>query len=142
MTGSRRPVTYRCVGCGKVHADGLEAFCGCGHFVDACYDLTRARLRASDDPCLRYLDLLPLEDGTQLVGPSHGMTPCHRAKALGESLGLANLYLKDETGLPTGTTKDRMGRMVVSCFQAAGVRGFTASSTGNSSTAVTPRLWR
>lgn len=134
--GSRKTYTLHCVGCGRVYTDVLTPFCECGHFIDVRYDLSKAVLHDSPDPCIRYFDLLPLEDMDQLVGPSHGTTPCRHAPTLGASLGMPNLYLKDETVLPTRTTKDRMGRIVVSVFSAAGVKAFSASSTGNSSTAL------
>ncbi len=128
---------FRCIQCGSVAPHGiLDSFCSCGGFFDVDYDLSRVVLRDSDDPCIRYGDLLPLEDPGQLVGPSHGPTRCLHLRTLGERWGLRHLYVKDETTLPTRTTKDRMGRLVVSVFKAHGVRDFTASSTGNSSTAL------
>lgn len=128
--------TYWCVGCGKPAEGPLDTFCACGHFIDVHYDLARVTLRDCEDPLVRYADLLPLEDPSLLVGPSHGPTPCRHARALGARWGLSRLFVKDETGLPTCTTKDRMARMVVSLYRAAGIKHFTASSTGNSSTAL------
>lgn len=136
MNRGEKSFTLHCVGCGKPPADPLAAFCDCGHFIDVRYDLEKAVLHDSPDPCERYFDLLPLDRPEQLLGPSHGSTPCHHARALGARLGMPNLHFKDETVLPTRTTKDRMGKLVVSVFHAAGVQAFSASSTGNSSTAL------
>lgn len=134
-TSATKGAIYRCVGCGKTFPQGPASFCDCGQFIDVHYDLRNARLRDSSDPCIRFFDLLPIEDFTHLIPQDHGTTPCRHAKALGVRLGLPHLYLKDETVLPTGTTKDRMARVVLSFFRETGVLSFSASSTGNSSTA-------
>src|SRR5262249_17858852 len=57
------------------------------------------------------------------------------AVGLGERIGLPGLYLKDETTLPTGTTKDRMAAVALAYLSEGGVRAFAPSSPGNSSTA-------
>jgi threonine synthase len=48
---------------------------------------------------------------------------------------MPSLYLKDETVLPTGTTKYRMAVVSMAFLSECGVRSFCTSSTGNSSTA-------
>src|SRR5262245_17989428 len=62
-------------------------------------------------------------------------TPCVHAKALGASLNMPALYLKNETALPTCSTKARMAVVSLAYLHECGVRAFCASSTGNSSTA-------
>jgi threonine synthase len=52
------------------------------------------------------------------------------------------LFLKDETGLPTRTTKDRMAAIALAYLKECGVRGFTTSSTGNSSSAYASAIAR
>lgn len=102
--------------------------------VDLRYDLAEARIRPSDNPLIRFHDMLPVHD----VGNTHwlgdGNAPTVHARALGRRLGLTNLYLKDETRNPTCSTKDRMASVVLSYFQEVGIREFACSSTGNSST--------
>ncbi|MCY3018303.1 MAG: pyridoxal-phosphate dependent enzyme [Planctomycetota bacterium] len=104
--------------------------------IDVEYDLGSVRLHESDNPYIRYFDLLPLESSEHLLPAQHGVTPTRHAERLGRKLGLPRLYLKDETVLPTRTTKDRMAAVVLSCFREYGVREFSAASTGNSSTAL------
>ena len=69
-------------------------------------------------------------------------TPTVHAKRLGAALGLPYLYLKDETRLPTGTTKDRMAAVALAYMSERDVRGFCTSSTGNSSTAYAQAIGR
>jgi threonine synthase len=130
-----KKVYHRCVGCGKEHPHSFKPFCECGAFVDVFYDLDRARIHDSPNPYWRYFDLLPLEHAENLIPVEQEMTPCHHATALGAKLGLEWLYLKDETVLPTRTTKARMATVALSFLKETGVREFAASSTGNSSTA-------
>jgi threonine synthase len=51
-------------------------------------------------------------------------------------IGLEDLWIKDETGQPTGSTKDRMAAVVVAVLREYGVEEFVSASTGNSSTAL------
>ncbi|MEI6970893.1 MAG: pyridoxal-phosphate dependent enzyme [bacterium] len=136
----RKKVIHRCVGCGREHPHDFAAFCDCGHFIDIEYDLAHATIRDSADPYIRYFDLLPLEDMKNLLPAEHGVTPCLHARELGKKLGLQWLFVKDETVLPTGTTKDRMATVVLSYCREVGMRFLSASSTGNSSTAMVNRM--
>jgi len=102
--------------------------------TEAYFDLPRARLRESDNPYERYFDLIPVHDPDLLPGDAR-MTPTVHARALGGLLGLRQLYLKDETINPTGTTKYRMAAVSLPYLYESGVRHFCTSSTGNSSTA-------
>lgn len=107
---------------------------------DVEYDLARVRLRDSSDPYVRFADLLPVHDPSRL--PSSSFTPAKHAVRLGAAHGLPRLYLKDETRLPTGTTKDRMAAVALAFLAECGVSGFCTSSTGNSSTAYAHAIGR
>lgn len=131
-----KKVRHQCVSCGRAFEHGFTPFCGCGAMVDVAYDLETARLYESSNPFVRYFDLLPLERPDSLLPVVQTATPTRHARALGKAIGLPWLYLKDETVLPTRTTKDRMAVVVLSFFQEVGVREFAISSTGNSSTAL------
>jgi threonine synthase len=135
-----RPVRtkrYRefCVTCGKEPPEGFTPFCACGGMIDVSYDLARASLHESGDSLDRYFDLLPLATSEHLLPLEIPPTPCVHATRLGEELGLTRLYLKDESVLPTGTTKHRMAAVALPYLMEKGVREFCVSSTGNSSTA-------
>jgi threonine synthase len=101
---------------------------------DVEYDLGSVEIRDSANPYLRFGDLLPVADQSLLPGDDR-FTPTVHATKLGHALGLPWLYLKNETGLPTGTTKDRMAAVALAYLHECGVRSFCTSSTGNSSTA-------
>lgn len=138
-----KQVTQRCVECGRQFPHGFTPFCGhCGGMIDVHYDLDRARLRPSDNPLERFLDLLPVQRASSLLPQPMSYTPCVRAVRLGAALGMPSLYLKDETVLPTGTTKDRMAVVALSFLAECGVRAFCTSSTGNSSTAYAHAISR
>jgi threonine synthase len=131
-------VSFRtlCPACGAVApADVFSPFCSsCGSMNDVEYDLDGVVLHDSPNPYLRYRELLPVRD-PNLFPRDAGTTPTVHATRLGERVGLPWLYLKDETTLPTGTTKDRMAAVALPYLREGGVEGFCTSSTGNSSTA-------
>lgn len=142
LDGTKR-VMHRCVNCQRDYPHGFNTFCRhCGGMIDVHYDLERARLRDSLNPLERFLDLLPVERPEALLAQEMSFTPCVHARRLGSVLGMPSLYLKDETVLPTGTTKDRMAVVSLAFLAEGGVRAFCTSSTGNSSTAYAHAIAR
>jgi threonine synthase len=128
-------VQHRCVACGLDYPTGFHPFCAsCGGMVDVEYDLERVELPDSPNPYVRFAGLLPIT-GLHHRLPQATYTPIVHAMRLGHELGMAALYLKDETTLPTRTTKDRMAAVSLAYLHERGVRAFCASSTGNSGTA-------
>ncbi|MBK6316740.1 MAG: pyridoxal-phosphate dependent enzyme [Blastocatellia bacterium] len=133
----RKRVFHVCSGCGATFPHAFTTFCDrCGAMIDVEYDLDRVVLHDSEDALVRYFDLLPLESDGHLVSYGGGPTPCRHAERLGGELGLPWLFIKDETVLPTGSTKDRMAAVVLSFLRECGIAEFCTSSTGNSSTAL------
>jgi threonine synthase len=133
---------HRCVDCGADHPRGFHTGCTvCGGLIDVEYDLTAVELAASDNPYVRFAPLLPLT-GTRDRLPSATYTPLIHAERLGRRHGLSRLFLKDETVLPTRSTKDRMAAVSLAYLHERGVRAFCASSTGNSSTAFADGITR
>ena len=125
--------SLKCKDCGSDQSAEFFSFCtNCGGLIEAIYDLAHVELRDSDDPHQRYFDLLPVRD-ENLLAPGIRTRTLH-AQYLGRRLGLKHLYLKDETENRTGTTKDRMAAVALPFLYEQGVRHFTTSSTGNSST--------
>jgi threonine synthase len=131
----RKQVRHRCVRCNKIYPHSYTTFCDCGGIIEVEYDLDRAVLHDSPNSLERFFDLLPIEDPGGLISQAIAPTPCVHAQELGVLLGLSRLYLKDETVLPTATTKDRMAAVSLAFLWECGVRAFCTSSTGNSSTA-------
>jgi threonine synthase len=60
----------------------------------------------------RYKQMLPPVQHTVSLG--EGGTPLHRAERLAKSLGLKELYLKDETRNPTNSYRDRAAALLTS----------------------------
>jgi threonine synthase len=143
MTDPRRAAfTTACTGCGRDLVGWFFPFCpGCGSMSDVSYDLRAVELTDSPNPYVRFLDLLPVKDPGLLPDDAR-FTPTVHAQALGAKLGMPSLYLKDETRLPTGTTKDRMAAIGLAYLYERGVRHFTTSSTGNSSSAYAHAISR
>jgi threonine synthase len=84
----------------------------------------------------RYRELLPLPSGVEPVTLGEGMTlilPCPRAGTL---LGLKNLFIKDESQLPTGTFKSRGMTMAVSMARHFGVKRLALPTAGNAGGAL------
>jgi threonine synthase len=131
-----------CTGCGADLGGAFTPFCSaCGEMSDVVYDLTAVELREAENPYVRFLDLLPVSDASRLPRAARP-TPCVEASRIAAEADLQWLYLKDETGLPTGTTKDRMAAVSLPYLHECGVRAFTTSSTGNSSSAYAHALAR
>lgn len=103
--------------------------------MDIEYDLSTVHLVKSTNPYVRFADLLPVRELRHRL-PEVQYTPLVHARTLGRKLGLRSLYLKNESVLPTRTTKDRMAEVALAYLHERGVRSFSASSTGNSSTSL------
>ncbi len=123
-----------CVDCQSEVPAGFRSFCGtCGGMIDIDYALDQVELRESTNPYVQFAGLLPIKALFDRL-PDATYTPIVHATRLGRALGMDSLYLKNETVLPTRTTKDRMAAVSLAYLHERGVRRFCASSTGNSST--------
>jgi threonine synthase len=86
----------------------------------------------------RYLPLLPVPDPGGETTPIHaaGWTPVFRLSRLARSLGLENLWLKDESRNPTASFKDRASAVVVARAREMEVDIIVTASTGNAGAAL------
>jgi threonine synthase len=107
------------------------------------YDLAAIRAAISPAtfagrlPCLwRYRELLPLPFDVSEVTLGEGMTPLLRCPRLGEQLGLSNLWIKDESQLPTGSFKSRGMTMAVSMARHLGIQRLAIPTAGNAGGAL------
>jgi threonine synthase len=123
-----------CTTCGKAPHLAYQPFCDCGGMMDVAYDLERVELHDSPNPYVRFADLLPIKKVHRRLPADARYTPTVHATRLGKLLGMPNLYLKNDTTLPTSSTKDRMAAVSLTFLCESGVRAFCTSSTGNSST--------
>jgi threonine synthase len=107
------------------------------------YDLAAIReavrpddLRARPNTLWRYRELLPVRDDDAVVSLGEGMTPLLRAPRLGAALGLSDLWIKDESQLPTASFKSRGMALAVSMARQFGLRTLAAPTAGNAGGAL------
>jgi threonine synthase len=79
----------------------------------------------------RYHELLPVFDTANIVTLQEGGTPLIKSESLATSLGLKNLYIKDERQGPTNSFKDRQATVAISVLKELGVDEVVVASTGN-----------
>jgi threonine synthase len=84
----------------------------------------------------RWQELLPIIDVTRAAGLGEGDTPLLRAGGLARSLGLENLYIKEEGLNPTGTFKARGLAVAVSRALELGITEFVIPTAGNAGGAL------
>lgn len=84
----------------------------------------------------RYRELLPLPEDASPVTLGEGMSPLLPAPNLAERLGLHDLWIKDESQLPTGSFKSRGLTMAVSMASHFGLRRLAIPTAGNAGGAL------
>jgi threonine synthase len=109
----------------------------------ARYDLDAAArawpkdsLRGREPSMWRYRELLPLVGDEQPVTLGEGFTPLVHARRLGRELGLASLYIKDESLNPTNSFKARGMSAAVTRARTVGARVLSVPSAGNAANAM------
>src|SRR5258708_27627020 len=143
-TTGRRVLGLRCRECGTDHElQATPVWRDCFGPVDVRCDydvirriVSRERIAAGPPSIWRYRDLLPLDDDAPIVTLGEGLTPLVRAERLGAELGLANLYLKNDSMNPTNSFKDRVVSVAVSWARAHGFETIARASTGNLANSV------
>ena len=100
-------------------------------------DVTRERIEAGPKSIWRYASLLPVPaDVARHPNIEPGFTRLVRADRLGKELGLKNLWLKDDTGNPTHSFKDRVVAVALAAARELGFSVLACPSTGNLANAV------
>ena len=94
-------------------------------------ELDRTSLKKRPPSLWRYRELLPIRDETKIVDLGAGLTILHKCNRLAETLGLKELYVKDDTVNPTGSFKDRPASVAVSKAIEFGYQAVGCDSTGN-----------
>ncbi len=84
----------------------------------------------------RYKELLPISNDKHIVSLGETLTPLIHAKRLGAQFGLQQLWIKDESRLPTGSFKARGLAMAVSKAKELGIKKLAIPSAGNAATAL------
>ena len=134
--GTSYPAEEIVTGCAKCQAEGMAVNLKVAYPASAYRAVQDARGFDPDERgVLRYHALLPI-DLAHATWLGEGETPLIHAGALGELVGLENLYLKNETRSPTGSYKDRMAAVVIARARAVGAKTVTIASSGNAGAAL------
>jgi threonine synthase len=132
------------VPCGAPALDphAVHRLCVCGAPLLARYDLDAARgwsrdsLAGREPNMWRYRELLPLFDGETPVTLGEGFTPLFHARALGATLGLERLFIKDESLNPTNSFKARGQSAAITRAKYLGATTIALPTAGNAGNAA------
>ena len=91
---------------------------------------SRDSLAGREPNMWRYRELLPLFDGETPVTLGEGFTPLFHARALGATLGLDRLYIKDESLNPTNSFKARGQSAAITRAKCLGAKTLRAAHGG------------
>jgi len=99
--------------------------------------VTREAIEAGPQTIWRYVGLLPAgQDEATRVDLGAGMTRLREAPNLAKALGMRKLYVKDDSGNPTHSFKDRVVSVALSAARAFGYTTVACASTGNLANSV------
>ncbi|WP_246060174.1 threonine synthase [Herbidospora galbida] len=134
-------VALSCRECGARYDLGPIFACqDCFGPLEVAYDfgtVSREDIAAGPANIWRYKALLPVPANVaDKPNLQPGWTKLHRAGNLGAELGLRDLYVKDDSGNPTHSFKDRVVSIAVEAARNFGFTTLSCSSTGNLAGAV------
>ena len=99
--------------------------------------VTRESIAAGPQSIWRYAGLLPAgQDLATRVDLGAGMTRLRPAPHLAKALGMRSLLIKDDSGNPTHSFKDRVVSVALSAARAFGYTTVSCASTGNLANSV------
>jgi threonine synthase len=99
--------------------------------------VTRAEIEAGPKSIWRYAPLLPVPaDIATFRSTDPGFTRLVDSRHLADDLGLKQLWVKDDSGNPTHSFKDRVVAVALSAARELGLQVLACPSTGNLANAV------
>lgn len=130
-----------CRECGSSTPLAAEFACAeCFGPLEVGYDfepVTRADIESGPPSIWRYRKLLPVPDDVdEHPNTQPGLTRLIRADRLAHALGLRRVWIKDDTGNPTHSFKDRVVAVALAAARQLGFRVLACPSTGNLANAV------
>jgi threonine synthase len=133
--------TLRCRECGTTIPLGAHYACSeCFGPLEVAYEyprITREQIAAGPPNIWRYQQLLPVPtDVASFPNTEPGLTRLVRADRLAADLGLARLWVKDDSGNPTHSFKDRVVAVALTAARELGFQVLACPSTGNLANAV------
>jgi threonine synthase len=120
---------FQCPNCQSI----LEVHVEINHLALSDFAVMR---QSRDQSIWRWFNFFPVQSRSSIVSLGEGNTPLIHAKRLGERLGVPNLYLKNDTVLPTGSLKDRSNSVGISVAKELGFTTAAVISTGNAAASV------
>jgi len=106
----------------------------CGSPLFARYHppaIDKAKAAARSRSIWRWHEVMPVEDPDNIVSLGEGGTPLLRAERLGGAFGFPDLWIKDESGNPTGSFKARGLSAAVSKAKELGYTKIALPTAGN-----------
>jgi threonine synthase len=130
-----------CRECGHQVPLAAEFACGeCFGPLEVAYEfgpISRASIESGPKSIWRYRDLLPVpSDVDRYPNTDPGLTRLVRADRLAAALGVKRLWVKDDTGNPTHSFKDRVVAVALAAARQLGFTVLACPSTGNLANAV------
>jgi threonine synthase len=131
-----------CRECAERYELGARYACDqCFGPLEVGYDfgsVTRQQIETGPASIWRYAPLLPVpaHAGQRPIDLSPGWTRLHRADHLAAALGMRTLWVKDDSGNPTHSFKDRVVAVALTAAHTLGLQTVACASTGNLAGAV------
>ncbi len=139
-------LTYlECTRCNQMYDYNVPQFTcvNCGGILFARYNLDRAakvlspaKLGNRGASLWRYFEILPIERESNIVTLGELETPVYRFNYFPAEIGVRDLYVKDESVLPTGSFKSRGMTVAVSKAKEFDISIAAAPSAGNAGGAL------
>jgi threonine synthase len=130
-----------CRECGFSTSLAAEFACAeCFGPLEVGYDfepVSQSEIESGPPSIWRYRKLLPVPDDVDKhPNTQPGLTRLIRADRLAKALGLRRVWVKDDTGNPTHSFKDRVVAVALAAARQLGFRVLACPSTGNLANAV------
>ncbi|MDP3971697.1 MAG: threonine synthase [Candidatus Nanopelagicales bacterium] len=130
-----------CRECGAEFELGAAYSCAeCFGPLEVKYDfgaVSRERIEAGPLSLWRYSDLLPVpSNAANKLNLAPGCTKLIKADNLARELGMRSLWIKDDSGNPTHSFKDRVVAVAQAAARELGLGTLSCASTGNLAHAV------
>jgi threonine synthase len=134
-----------CSGCGKTFSiHEIHTYCpDCQSPILVNYDLSEARRQVDRSEIhsrlkgmWRWHEILPVLDPQNMVSLGEGDTALLRLPHVGKTLGLENLFVKDESSNPTGSFKARGLSAAISKAKELGIKKVIIPTAGNAGGAM------
>lgn len=98
--------------------------------------VSRDEMQSRPSTLWRWRELLPVTLDSSIVSLGESMTPVLACPRLGRELGLSNLWIKDESQLPTGSFKSRGQTVAISMAKEFGIQRVAIPTAGNAGGAM------